>query len=151
MNDCGGEDRREGRLQESLHQSPHGPSINILHGQPWSKSLKSSAAGSGRRSHGGPDDPLPLPARLGGALIFGGHDEEDNRARLFAGVDGLLDSIDMPRTLRECGVDEQEFLNELPELAMTAFEDLSNRTNPRMPMVAEITELLRAGYYGSGS
>jgi len=86
-----------------------------------------------------------------GALIFGGHDEEDNRARLFAGVDGLLDSIDMPRTLRECGVDEQEFLNELPELAMTAFEDLSNRTNPRMPMVAEITELLRAGYYGSGS
>lgn len=83
-----------------------------------------------------------------GALIFGGHDEQDSRARLFAGVEELLDALDMPRTLRDCGVDEQEFLDELPELAMTAFEDLSNHTNPRMPMVAEITELLRAGYYG---
>lgn len=34
---------------------------------------------------------------------------------------------------------------------MTAFQDLSNRTNPRMPMVAELTELLRLGYYGEAS
>jgi len=32
---------------------------------------------------------------------------------------------------------------------MAAFEDLSNRTNPRMPLVTEIAELLRRGYYGS--
>jgi acetaldehyde dehydrogenase/alcohol dehydrogenase len=32
---------------------------------------------------------------------------------------------------------------------MTAFGDLSNRTNPRMPLVAEITALLEAGYYGT--
>jgi acetaldehyde dehydrogenase / alcohol dehydrogenase len=31
---------------------------------------------------------------------------------------------------------------------MTAFGDLSNRTNPRMPLVREITDLLTAGYYG---
>ena len=31
---------------------------------------------------------------------------------------------------------------------MAAFEDLSDRTNPRMPMVAEISALLRAGYDG---
>ena len=33
----------------------------------------------------------------------------------------------------------------LPELAMTAFQDLSNRTNPRMPLLSEITDLLRLG------
>lgn len=38
-----------------------------------------------------------------------------------------------------------------PELAVNAFMDLSNRTNPRMPMVEEITGLLRAGYYGADS
>ena len=32
--------------------------------------------------------------------------------------------------------------------ALAAVEDLSNRTNPRMPMISEITELLKAGYYG---
>ena len=83
-----------------------------------------------------------------GALIFGGHDPEENRDRLFAGVDELLDKLDMPRSLSEFGVSEQEFLDALPALAMTAFEDLSNRTNPRMPLVSEIAELLRLGYYG---
>lgn len=51
----------------------------------------------------------------------------------------------MPRSLRAFGVDEQEFP---AALAMTAFEDLSHRTNPRMPLVSEITTLLRLGYYG---
>ncbi len=83
-----------------------------------------------------------------GALIFGGHDESDSRGRLFAGVDQLLTELQMPRSLRECGIAEDEFLGALDSLAMTAFEDLSNRTNPRMPLISEITELLRAGYYG---
>ncbi|GJO01729.1 aldehyde-alcohol dehydrogenase [Mycobacterium marinum] len=83
-----------------------------------------------------------------GQLVFGGHLPDDSRQRLFAGVDDLLDRLDMPRSLREFGVDEQEFLAALPTLAMTAFEDLSNRTNPRMPLVSEITDLLRLGYYG---
>jgi acetaldehyde dehydrogenase/alcohol dehydrogenase len=43
-----------------------------------------------------------------------------------------------------------EFLEALPELAMNAFQDLSNRTNPRMPLVSEITDLLKLGYYGTG-
>lgn len=83
-----------------------------------------------------------------GALIFGGHDAEDSRARLFAGVDDLLAAVDMPRSMRDWGVAEDQFLDTLPTLAMTAFEDLSNRTNPRMPLVVEITDLLKSGYYG---
>jgi acetaldehyde dehydrogenase/alcohol dehydrogenase len=34
---------------------------------------------------------------------------------------------------------------------MTAFQDLSDRTNPRTPPVSELTGLLRAGYYGGVS
>lgn len=83
-----------------------------------------------------------------GQLIFGGHEPDDCRGRLFGGVDDLLGRLQMPRSLRDHGVDEQEFLAALPALAMTAFEDLSNRTNPRMPLVSEITALLRAGFYG---
>ncbi|WP_156763286.1 hypothetical protein, partial [Mycobacterium scrofulaceum] len=68
---------------------------------------------------------------------------------LFHGVDELLNRLDMPRSLREYGVDEEQYLAALPALAMTAFEDLSNRTNPRMPLVSEITALLRLGFYGA--
>ena len=83
-----------------------------------------------------------------GRVVFGGREPEESRGRLFDGVDGLLRRLDMPRTPAELGIPEEVFLAALPELAMTAFQDLSNRTNPRMPLIAELTELLRLGYYG---
>jgi acetaldehyde dehydrogenase/alcohol dehydrogenase len=63
-------------------------------------------------------------------------------------VAALLDRVHAPRSLREAGVPEDAFLDALPGLARTAFADLSNRTNPRMPLVAELTELLRLGFHG---
>jgi hypothetical protein len=36
----------------------------------------------------------------------------------------------------------------LPELARAAFMDPSLRTNPRIPLVSELVELLQAGYEG---
>ncbi len=83
-----------------------------------------------------------------GRVIFGGRSPEEARSRLFDGVEALLDRLAMPRTLAEAGVSREEFDAALPELAMTAFGDLSNRTNPRMPLVTELTALLRAGYEG---
>ncbi len=72
----------------------------------------------------------------------------ESRRRLFQGVEDLLRKLGVPRTLAEIGVPEAEFLDALPELAMNAFQDLSNRTNPRMPLISEITDLLKLGYYG---
>jgi hypothetical protein len=43
-------------------------------------------------------------------------------------------------------VDEAEFEAALPDLVAAAFGDVCTRTNPRMPMVAEIEALLRAAY-----
>ena len=44
----------------------------------------------------------------------------------------------------------QEFEAALPDLATAAFADPSIRTNPRMPMIREIIELLQAGYSDGG-
>jgi acetaldehyde dehydrogenase/alcohol dehydrogenase len=86
-----------------------------------------------------------------GRVIFGGRKSEESRKRLFVAVEKLLDTVHMPRTLQAAGVQEKDFLEALPELAMTVFQDLSNRTNPRMPLVSELTELLRLGFYGEDS
>ena len=79
-----------------------------------------------------------------GWVVFGGRDDEERRRRLFSRVDELLTSLRMPRTLREAGVSEERFEAALPELARAAFTDPSLRTNPRMPLLSEITALLRA-------
>jgi hypothetical protein len=53
-----------------------------------------------------------------------GHEPEDSRGRLLGGVEELLSCLGMPRSRKEMGVAEEEFVAALPGLAMTAFEDL---------------------------
>ena len=59
-------------------------------------------------------------------------------------VDALLGELDMPRTAAAAGIDDGAYRAAVPELAMAAFADLSMRTNPRMPLVAELRELLES-------
>jgi acetaldehyde dehydrogenase/alcohol dehydrogenase len=83
-----------------------------------------------------------------GRVVLGGHLDGESRTRLVDAVDELLDTLGMPRTLKDAGVDEAEFTAQLPQLALAAFEDMTIRTNPRMPLISEITELLQQSYSG---
>lgn len=81
-----------------------------------------------------------------GWVLFGGRGSEEQRRRLFTHVDELLAAVGIPRTLRGAGVDAAAFEAAIPDLLRLAFEDPSIRTNPRMPMLAELEGLLRAAY-----
>jgi acetaldehyde dehydrogenase/alcohol dehydrogenase len=85
-------------------------------------------------------------AEIARILGFGGRTEQDRCERLFHRVDELLAEVGEPRTLADCGVKRDEFDKALPELAKAAFMDPSIRTNPRIPMIREVIELLEAGY-----
>jgi len=87
-------------------------------------------------------------AQAGWVFGLGGHSAADRRARLFQRVDELLDAVEIPRSLADAGVPREEFEAALPDLARAAFMDPSLRTNPRIPLVAELVELLQAGYAG---
>ena len=52
------------------------------------------------------------------------------------------------RSLKDCGIDEAEFLAKIDMLADRAFEDQCTSVNPRVPLVSEIKEILLAAYYG---
>jgi acetaldehyde dehydrogenase/alcohol dehydrogenase len=83
-------------------------------------------------------------AQVAWVLGLGGRGEDVARDRLFARIDELLATVGMPRTVADAGVDAEEFRGALDELAMAAFRDPSLRTNPRMPLVSELRELLAA-------
>jgi acetaldehyde dehydrogenase/alcohol dehydrogenase len=87
-------------------------------------------------------------AQIAWVIGLGGRSEEQRSERLFARVDELMGSLDMPRSLEEAGVERAEFDAALPDLARAAFADASIRTNPRIPLVVELTELLEAGFCG---
>jgi acetaldehyde dehydrogenase/alcohol dehydrogenase len=79
---------------------------------------------------------------------LGGHSESERCERLFKRVEELLDAVEEPHSLAACGVGREEFEAALPELVRTAFGDPSVRTNPRIPLVRELHDLLEAGYAG---
>ena len=85
-----------------------------------------------------------------GYILFGGHVDEEARQRLFEAVDKLIVDVGLPRTLAEAGVSEEDFLAALPDMVVDAMQDMSLRTNPRMPLVCEVEDLLRKAYYGAG-
>ncbi len=87
-------------------------------------------------------------AQMSFILNLGGHGVEERRERLFARIDELLDTVGIPRSLQELGIARDQFDEALPGLVEAAFADPSSRTNPRIPMVAEIRDLLEAGWRG---
>jgi acetaldehyde dehydrogenase/alcohol dehydrogenase len=87
-------------------------------------------------------------AQMGWVLGLGGRGMDERRERFFNRVDELLDAVGMPPSLAAAGVGRDEFEAALPELVRAAFADPSVRTNPRMPMLAELASLLEAAYVG---
>jgi acetaldehyde dehydrogenase / alcohol dehydrogenase len=87
-------------------------------------------------------------AQVGWVFGLHGRGEAQRRSRLFARVDELLDEVEIPPSLAALGIDREAYEAALPDLAKAAFMDPSIRTNPRVPTVAELLELLRAGYEG---
>jgi acetaldehyde dehydrogenase/alcohol dehydrogenase len=64
-------------------------------------------------------------------------------------VERLRDAIGIEPSLQALGVDEQEFLAALPDMAVAAYEDQTAPANPRMPMFAGLEAVMRSAYYGA--
>jgi len=67
---------------------------------------------------------------------------------LIAKVRELNEKLEIPKSLQEAGIDEQDFLSSVDELADRAFEDQCTTANPRLPLVTELKQILLDAYYG---
>jgi len=71
------------------------------------------------------------------------------------GVDSLIEAVkdlnrvlNIPKSFQEAGISEQEFLNKVDMLADRSFEDQCTSSNPRVPLVSEIKQIMLDSYYG---
>ena len=71
------------------------------------------------------------------------------------GVNSLVEKIkelnanlNIPKSFKDAGIDEEEFLAKLDILADRAFEDQCTTANPRVPLVEEIKQIMLDSYYG---
>ncbi len=63
-------------------------------------------------------------------------------------IQELMKKLEMPMSLQEAGIPEEEFLAKVDMLADRAFEDQCTTANPRLPLVSELKQIMLDSYYG---
>ena len=66
---------------------------------------------------------------------------EEGVQSLIDAVNNLLVELNIPKTIKECGVTEEAFLAKVDKLSLDAFDDQCTPANPRLPLVEELKEI----------
>ena len=67
-----------------------------------------------------------------------GNTTEESVDNLIKAIRQLMKDLNLPTSIKECGVDEQIFMSKLRELSENAHDDQCTGANPRYPLVEEI-------------
>ena len=90
-------------------------------------------------------------AQIADLLGLGGQTLAEKVENLIAATKQLLDRLDVPLSIFALGISKDEFEQAMPALVRAAFDDPSWRpTNPRMPLMSELEDLLWSAYNGRG-
>lgn len=87
-------------------------------------------------------------AEVADYLGLGGNSNEEKVENLMRAIDELKEKIGIKKTIREYGIEEQEFLDKLDEMSKQAFDDQCTGANPRYPLIEEIKQMYINAYYG---
>lgn len=87
-------------------------------------------------------------AEVADYLGLGGNSDEEKLENLIKAIDKLKEKIGIKKTIKDYGVDEQDFLDRLDAMTEQAFDDQCTGANPRYPLMSEIKEMYLHAYYG---
>lgn len=88
-------------------------------------------------------------ADLSRRMNFPAYTNEEGVNSLIEEIKKLNNDLNIPKSFKEAGIDEQEFLAKADILADRAFEDQCTTANPRLPLVSELKQILLDSYYGN--
>lgn len=73
--------------------------------------------------------------------------EEGVQSIINAVID-LMKEVNEPLSFSECGIDEETYMRNVPDIANKAFEDQCTTANPKLPLVKEIEQIMIDAYKG---
>ena len=73
---------------------------------------------------------------------------EEKVAVLVDGIEKLKKELNVPESIQAWGVSEEEFLAQVDELSVKAFDDQCTGSNPRYPLISQIKQLYLDSFYG---
>ena len=132
----------------AFHHLPHGVANALLITQVLRFNANEVPAKMGTFSQYDHPHTLARYAEVADYLGLGGKTDEEKLERLIEAVETLKERVGIRKTIRDYGIDEQDFLNRLDEMTEQAFDDQCTGANPRYPLMSEIRQMYLNAYYG---
>ena len=77
-----------------------------------------------------------------------GENDTEKLEGLIAKINELKERVGIKKTIKDYGIDEKVFLDNLDEMVEQAFDDQCTGANPRYPLMSEIKQMYLKAYYG---
>ncbi len=88
-------------------------------------------------------------AEIADYLGVKGKNDDEKIAGLISLIDELKAKVGIKKSIKEYGIEEKDFLEELDEMVEQAFDDQCTGANPRYPLMSEIKAMYLNAYYGN--
>ena len=77
-----------------------------------------------------------------------GETDEEKLEGLISKINELKARVGIKETIKDYGINEEDFLSSLDDMVEQAFDDQCTGANPRYPLMSEIKEMYLNAYYG---
>ena len=81
-------------------------------------------------------------------LNLGGKTDDDKVELLIKAIEDLKEKIELPKSMKDWGIDEKEFYEKLDEMVELAFDDQCTGANPAYPLMSDIKQIYIDAYNG---
>lgn len=132
----------------AFHHLPHGIANALLIRQVLRFNAAEVPAKMGTFSQYDHPHTLARYAEVADYLKLGGATDEEKLQNLIDAITELMHKVGIHDTIREYGIQEEDFLSRLDEMVEQAFDDQCTGANPRYPLMKEIKEMYLNAYYG---
>ncbi len=143
-----GIDHSMGHKLGAYHHLPHGICVSLM----LDEVMKYNAGEQPTKMGTFPQYKYPHTLRryceIAEMLGITGKTDEIKFKKLIEKIDELKKDIELPLTIKEAGVDEAKFIENLDEMSEAAFNDQCTGANPRYPLISELKEIYLKAFYG---
>lgn len=133
----------------AFHHLPHGVANALMIEEVLRFNSSEVPAKMGTFSQYDHPHTLARYAKIATELGLGGKNDKEKLENLITAINNLKKKVGIKGSIKEYGIDEQDFLNRLDAMVEQAFDDQCTGANPRYPLMSEIKQMYLNAYYGN--
>ncbi len=132
----------------AFHHLPHGVANALMIEEVMRFNASETPTKMGTFSQYDHPHTLERYAEIADYLGLGGNTNEEKLENLIKAINDLKARVGIKETIKDYGIDEQDFLNRLDDMVEQAFDDQCTGANPRYPLMSELKQMYLNAYYG---